>query len=870
MEDNNYEAEEIVEQLVTLESEVKGFAEGLPYWAKYIAEKILAGTAISDNDIDTAYSYLLEELKLIPESAKPNIVISNSNGNSGNYKLDLLFNKLTDVEGVNALSENQIIEFSPNLTILYGANGSGKSGYIRLFKKAFYSKAPEDILKNIHIATGHKPVNAKFTFQSTGSETILTYPENSTNSEFEQYAVFDGKSVFSHLSQKNEFEFRPAGLSFFGDFTLAVNRVEAKLNADVTLKQSSNDFADLFEGESEIKTLIENLSDKTKIDDLKKYTPFSEEDKTKKAEVVKQYDELLLASKGKEKEMKTLETVKQLITTNKGNIEALNKHFSDTNIKEVQANITDCVNKEATAKAEGIESFKTEKIKSIGSPEWKSFIVAAEKFAKKQKEETIGYPENTDNCLLCQQPLSSDAQQLITNYWLYIKSVAEQEAKNAADTLDKLKAGFEKLNFDLFPADATLTAWLTEKYPLILSTLQENILTQKTLATNIISDITSRTINERTEIKINITDHDTIIEAVDASIKLLRDDEQDKELEKLLKSKTTFVHKEKLELHFAKIETYINNQVWIKNAGKANFEKRKITASEKNLSEKYFNQKYIDTFNQECLALNGNFGIEISHTGSGGKSYRQLKLKGNNPNVILSEGEQKVIALADFIAEMQLSEVNRGIIFDDPVTSLDDKRKGTIAERLIKESIKKQVVIFTHDLIFVSHLLTLCEDSKSEFLCHWVENRDGKPGQVWLKNAPSYEKEYRNAEPVKKLYAEAKKDTCSPAQKEAFLKTGFTALRTCYEVLVINDLFKNVVQRYNERVSVDSLSSVYFDNDLINELLDSFAQCCRYMEGHTHSDKYAYVKPEADNLNEEIQRYEALKSKIKKTKNPST
>ena len=85
-----------------------------------------------------------------------------------------------------------------------------------------------------------------------------------------------------------------------------------------------------------------------------------------------------------------------------------------------------------------------------------------------------------------------------------------------------------------------------------------------------------------------------------------------------------------------------------------------------------------------------------------------------------------------------------------------------------------------------------------------------------------------------------------------------------YEVLVINDLFNNVVQRYNERVSVDSLSSVSFDETLIKELLDSFAQCCRYMEGHTHSDKYAYKRPEPSNLNEEIQRYEATKSKIKK------
>ena len=117
-----------------------------------------------------------------------------------------------------------------------------------------------------------------------------------------------------------------------------------------------------------------------------------------------------------------------------------------------------------------------------------------------------------------------------------------------------------------------------------------------------------------------------------------------------------------------------------------------------------------------------------------------------------------------------------------------------------------------------------------------------------------------------KYYSDANKEDCPPAQREFLVKTGFTALRTCYEVLVINGLFKDVVQRYNERVSMEALKDVYFDDALISELQDSFAQCCRYMEGHTHSDKYAYKKPEPINLNEEIQRYEEIRIKIRKSK----
>lgn len=868
MKDDNY-TKDIA---VTLETEVKGFANGLSYWAKYLAGNILSGNAITDTEIDTAYSYLLEELSLTPATTKPNIEINYNVANSGTYKHDLIFSKLENVEGVNALTENQVIEFSSNLTIIYGANGSGKSGYIRLLKKVFYSKTPEDIVQNIHLTSGHKPVSANFTFHSAGSDIVLNYPANSAYAEFEQYAVFDNGSVRHHLDHKNEFEFRPAGLSFFADFTESIKRVEQKLNSEIVSKQTPNDFVVWFDQESEIKTLVQGLTAQTNNADLNKHIPFSEKDKIDKAEIEKKYDELSLASKSKEKEILKLENIKRNVIDNKKNIEALNSYFTTDYLSHVANSITDCIEKEATAKAEGIENFKTDKIQNIGTAEWKNFIVAAEKFAKQQKEGEAVYPESNDNCLLCHQPLSEDAENLIKNYWTFIKSVAEQNATQAQAELNKIKASFEKLPFDLFPVDNILTVWLTENYPKVLASLKENLSSQRTLTSNVLGDITSKTANKRAENEISVVDHDTIISSIDEAIKVLRLDEQSAELTKLNNAKIYLIHKEKFNIHFSKFTTYIQNQQWILKANRMGWMalKRNITDWEKYLSGKYFNQKYIDTFNQECIDLNGNFGIEVNHTGSAGTSFRQLTLKGRNPAVILSEGEQKVIALADFISEMKLSDVNRGIIFDDPVNSLDEGRKKDIAYRLIRESVNKQVIVFTHDLIFVSNLITFSEENTIPFLCHWVENRNGNPGQVWLKNSPSYEKEYRNAEPAKKYYTDANKDDCPPAQREFLVRTGFTALRTCYEVLVINDLFKNVVQRYNERVSVDALTNVYFDEALINDLLDSFAQCCRYMEGHTHSDKYAYKKPEPTNLNEEIQRYEAIRSKIRKTKKPSS
>lgn len=855
------------QSLETLKAEVKKFADELPYWAKFLAKKILSDNDISDNDIDTSYSYLLEQLKLKEEAEKPEIAIDYNVANIGNYKTDLLLTKLENIEGVNALTENQTIEFSPNLTIIYGANGSGKSGYVRLLKNAFYSKAPEEILQNVHIDSGHKPINAKFTFKSNNTETSLEFTDKD-NAEFEQFAVFDGNSVLKHLENKNEFEFRPAGLSFFADYTNAIIRVEQKLNAEIQTKRTgytANDLSHLFDGNSEIKTLVQNLKAETKIEDLKEYTPFSDEDKTQKEAIQKKYDELLLASKGKEKEIKTLEGVKGLLAQNKQAIEKLNQFFTTEVIEKVKIAISDCVSKEATAKSEGIENFKTDKIENVGTTEWKNFIVSAQEFAKTQKAENVVYPENSDNCLLCQQPLSDEAQKLISNYWTCIKSVAEQNAKQAQEKLDKAKGNYENLNFDLFPQDNTLTVWLTEKYPNELETLKQKLSEQKTLTQNVITDIQSKKANERVEVQISIEQHTTIEEAINASIKTLKEDEQSKELDKLLNANTVLEHKEKFNTHFSKFETFVNNQAWIKKAEKADYAKRKITDTEKALSNKYFNQKYIDTFNEECQKLNGNFGIDINHTGTAGKSYRQLKLKGKNPNAVLSEGEQKVIAIADFLAEMHLSEVNKGIIFDDPVTSLDERRKSEIAERLAQEALQKQVIIFTHDLVFVSSLIGHCKEKNTTNDCHWIENIGGnQPGTIWLRNTPSFEKDYKNSGKAQGYYDEAKKS--APEQREDKIKNGFAALRTSYETQVVFGLFNGVVQRFEERVSVDRLKSVFFTTEIRDEILDSFYQCCRYMEGHSHSDKYAYKKPELENLNEEIQRFNAIKRKISELK----
>lgn len=49
---------------------------------------------------------------------------------------------------------------------------------------------------------------------------------------------------------------------------------------------------------------------------------------------------------------------------------------------------------------------------------------------------------------------------------------------------------------------------------------------------------------------------------------------------------------------------------------------------------------------------------------------------------ILSEGEQRALALAGFLTEVALTDGSGPIIVDDPVSSLDRERSALVAERI--------------------------------------------------------------------------------------------------------------------------------------------------------------------------------------------
>ncbi len=56
------------------------------------------------------------------------------------------------------------------------------------------------------------------------------------------------------------------------------------------------------------------------------------------------------------------------------------------------------------------------------------------------------------------------------------------------------------------------------------------------------------------------------------------------------------------------------------------------------------------------------------------------------------------------MAELATTANKSGIVFDDPVSSLDHMHREAVAKRLITEAAYRQVIVFTHDLAFLFEL----------------------------------------------------------------------------------------------------------------------------------------------------------------------
>jgi hypothetical protein len=229
------------------------------------------------------------------------------------------------------------------------------------------------------------------------------------------------------------------------------------------------------------------------------------------------------------------------------------------------------------------------------------------------------------------------------------------------------------------------------------------------------------------------------------------------------------------------------------------------------------------TDEQKALGIES---IPLSLSDRTAKAVIQHRLKLNgatlaaDTSAVLSEGEHRAVALAAFLSELKMYPGKDAIIIDDPVSSLDHVRRGKVAERLVAEAKDRQVIVFTHDLVFLSEVRFHAAKLQTPLRVLGIRrgasgfgslDPDGEP---WLTKHLPGRRQWLNEQlaRLKKLHAEASDDY------EAQLRFFYDRLRESWEKLIEERLFAQVIARFQPQVQTMRLRDAVVDDDIVAQV----------------------------------------------------
>lgn len=821
----------------------------------------------------------LDQHGLLPdgETAPTPIPLSRDHLNIALQQEDcFVLKSLKKVQHVNALASNQELTFAPKgITVIYGANGSGKSGYSRILKDACRARHSEPILPNINTDPPGMP-SAVFTVapvdQPDDEKTVIWKPD-APSAEMATLAMFDRGCANVLLNEKNEPAYSTALIDAISSIGPLMESV--RLQIQDRAAQSSTIPAEvevLSRSDSPTGLLLRPRGMKAlDLDALGKLNGMTEDEE--QALSAAEWELADLKASDPEKRAREHDNKARAYADCLEQVDQIQATLSQKAMKELSAAITDSNTKSTVAKQVMDKVFTDAPLTGMGSDLWKALFLAARKYSIQ-----IAYPEkpfpNLEAdavCPLCMQDLDDTAKERLNRFDQMASNAAQKAANDATAVVSKIAEQLAVL-----PERATFDHWLEE-----LATTDEGLRDAVAAWLDQAARVKARAIKAATEkdgldlIGIDAHTQRQVLQNLigrhqnaAAEIRKLHDSEARQK--KLMALETTIRHlrdRQTLATIWQIVEEYSSAR---ERAGKfhdlaGSIKTNTLTTLSKKLLAELTGP--IETQINQELDQMGYTGLRPEVVPTGGKAnvkhvcdFTNAKQKPKAISDVLSEGEQRVLSLALFLAEVQLAPGNPGVIFDDPVCSLDFNWLDQIAQRLAKEAAERQVVVFTHNIAFMLMLDYYAKKNGVEVAphsLHRLETGAGhvRPDAVWdamgLNNR------------IKKLNTQIQDSRAfykAAPGGEAYLRAAndiVDGLRSCWERLVEEVLLAGVVQRFRPGVATQMLRNVVVTDELFKAVYWAMTEISRQTKAHDHAPGGGSPVPTPDDLIEMV-------SKVKK------
>ena len=835
--------------------EILNWSKSLPDWQSDAVARLLAKQTLTVEDQEDLYS-LLKLSHGIPDvkNRKPKRLAADQIPAPVKPSIHVELLAIKNMRFVNAIAENQHLPFgSTGLTVIYGDNGSGKSGYSRVFKRACRARDQiEAIYPNAALPKEKSgKAEAVFEINIDGKPQELRWIDGQAAPEaLSSFSVFDSRCARAYLDKEDDFSYVPYGLDVFEGLAKLCKQLKSKIDTESAQSAPNLSAFMPLHGETAVGKLISGLSARTTPDQVNALAALSQEELAQHAAL----DKSLKENNPKEKAAQLRLQARRVssIVDNANKKSALVDQAVVTKLRR----LADSYRTAQSAAALAAKKFEEGEslLPGTGGEAWRELFDAARKFVlESHPDKTFPDLGVGASCPLCQQPLAEGASRL-QRFEAFIQEDAEKTSQQRRLALYAEYKPFVECNLNLNIDDVTYSEieGFDPQLASDLRTFQQSLMArQESIKAAVIShewegtdqalanpasrfEVLAKRLNAEAETLEKASD-----EKARASVQK-QFDEYDARARLNQVKDAVLLAVEQLK-HQAKLKQCLSA-----------VNTTAISRKASELAEKVVSQELAEALNREFKLLGvGSLHVSLKSRSDRGKALHKLKLElpqSRNPVEVLSEGEQRAIAIGSFLAEVRLSGGKGGIVFDDPVSSLDHRRRERVAKRLASEASQRQVIVFTHDIYF---LCLLAEEAKlaavpiiTQSLTRRAEGfgvADPElpfEGKSTGKRIKALRAQHQT---IAKLYRDGEEQEHKRQTVDAYFR-----LRMAWERAVEEVLLREVILRFRKGIETQRLAGVVVEDGDYARVYAGMTKCSNY--AHDKALQGGIAVPDPDEL----------------------
>jgi energy-coupling factor transporter ATP-binding protein EcfA2 len=839
-------------------AEIVSWSAQLPAWQQDGLRRVIEDCSLSSQDIDELTQLCKKEHGSGDTLLTARILGQEAIPKGSAIAQVVTLRSIADPEHVNSLESKQELTFGEHgLTVIFGHNGSGKSGYGRILRRACRSRQKGTaILPNVMSNGATGPASAVITYALGGVE---QKPEQWIDEQRPVEALgsisfFDAQCATIHVSEKNGIAFTPLGLDVLPKLGAVCKDVQSRLDKE---RKIFEDFRPRFlqsttaTSDTTVGKLLKSLSHDSSIEMLESLASLTEDDRRRQQELT-----VLLANDGTKQGLVIRNSARRLLALKEKLGKGLTS-LSASSVDSLRLLAADYSTKSKAAETAAKVSFSNDPLSGIGEPVWRELWEAARKYSALAYP-NLAYPavDGDDSvCVLCQQTLTADGKDRLSRFERF---VADDTAKMAAEANAALNQAVERVAI-LGLRDKILNEQLEE----LRATSPETLAGARSMFANLIRQARAirraHQTGEWTVVR-GATAAD-IVPAIQGIIDTLNSQAQ--EAERLVDDG----ERETLEAELAEL----NARAWLStmlgdvkehvtrlsklhelNNCIDGAKTHKITAKSKALAKVHVTDQLRNAFASELQHMQlgvRRLKVELNAVaGEFGSSYYRVQLVGaTNAKIglIVSEGEHRCIALAGFLAELATEACKSAVVFDDPVTSLDHLWRERFAQRLAEESGGRQVVVFTHDIVFLHDMIAQAERQKVPVTIRFIQAKQQDCGYVSDELPWKAQKTLHRIDGLEKSARATQNDfdAHNDEKYEQAIYEVYDKLRATVERAVEEWFFRGMVVRYRDYIDLGELHVITGITLVHCERAQRlFKRCCEMTPSHDRAMARSFME----------------------------